>query len=87
MNRLDKEGATVPVSVKMPVAMRDALDRQIVEHGYANRSEAARALIERGLNGKVRAAKARPKATVGCPHPVARRIGTGCGACGAEEVT
>lgn len=75
------------VCVKMPRAMRDALDREVTEHGYANRSDAARTVIEQGLNGKASKAKrARPKATSGCRHPETRRIGTGCGECGQDPV-
>lgn len=51
MQRLSDATETVIVSVKMPLAMRDALDRSAKEDGYANRSEAARAAMEKGLNG------------------------------------
>lgn len=89
MRKLDDAGETVTVSVKMPVTMRDALDETIDAEGHANRSDAARHAIEKGLNGKVKKPKTRERAMIPpgkCPHPLARRIGTGCGRCGQDPV-
>lgn len=52
MQRLSDEGETVSVCVKMPATLRDALDETIGPDGNRNRSEAARVMIERGLNGR-----------------------------------
>lgn len=90
MQKLSDATETVVVSVKMPLAMRDALDRSVTEEGHANRSEAARVAIEKGLNGTAAPTKRRrreaAKPSAGCPHPLSRRIGTGCGRCGTDPV-
>lgn len=51
MKRLSETTDTVPVTVKMPIALRDALDK-IAEAEGVNRSVAARVVLERGLNGR-----------------------------------
>lgn len=86
------EGDSVPVSTRIPEKLDEAVRAFQAETGLG-RSEAVRELLERGLaagqalTGHTRA-KARKSATRAsvpsgpCVHPVARRIGDGCGQCG-----
>lgn len=78
-------GDTVSVTVKMPLEMREALDDAMVEEGYASRSDAARAKIEQGLNGKPGKPKRAAAKAGGCAHPPGRRIGDGCAECGDPD--
>ncbi len=50
MRKLGDE--TVVVNVKMPRAMRDAIEQKRVDDGLSSLSEAARALLTKGLNGR-----------------------------------
>ena len=84
MKKLGDE--TVIVNVRMPLELREAIDRKQVEEGHASRSEAARVAIESGLNGHAPKKKRSPRSSGACPHPSARRIGKGCAQCGEADV-
>lgn len=93
--KLTPDTDSIRLQIVVPAALARAVDGWALERGVT-RSEAARVLLSDALAPK------RPgppsKATVGrstpsgtasagrCLHPISRRIGKGCGACGQENV-